>query len=85
MKFIKIIKEFQNLDDEIVVQFDEPLFVKDLDTKVLSLIKPVYDAFKCCTSNIKIVVTTYFEHSNEATKILLILNLGIRIRFYSWK
>ena len=67
----ELLEEISKLDDEIVVQFDEPLFVKDLDSKVLSLIKPVYDALASITPNIKIVVTTYFEHSNEATKILV--------------
>ena len=67
----ELLKEISKLDDEIVIQFDEPLFVKDLDSKVLSLIKPVYDALASVSTNIKIVVTTYFEHSNEATKILV--------------
>lgn len=64
------ISELEN-DKEIVVQFDEPLFVKDLDSKVLSLIKRVYDSLANVSSNIKVVVSTYFEHSNEATKILV--------------
>lgn len=67
----ELLLEISKLDDEVVVQFDEPLFVKDLDSKVLSLIKPVYDALASVSTNIKIVVTTYFEHSNEATKILV--------------
>ncbi|MFW2601592.1 5-methyltetrahydropteroyltriglutamate--homocysteine S-methyltransferase [Aliarcobacter butzleri] len=67
----ELLLEISKLDDEIVVEFTEPLFVKDLDTKVLSLIKPVYDALAEVSKNIKIVVTTYFEHSNEATKILV--------------
>ncbi|MEV9594668.1 5-methyltetrahydropteroyltriglutamate--homocysteine S-methyltransferase [Aliarcobacter butzleri] len=67
----ELLLEISKLDDEIVVEFSEPLFVKDLDTKVLSLIKPVYDALAEVSKNIKIVVTTYFEHSNEATKILV--------------
>ncbi|WP_323657914.1 5-methyltetrahydropteroyltriglutamate--homocysteine S-methyltransferase [Aliarcobacter butzleri] len=67
----ELLLEISKLDDEIVVEFAEPLFVKDLDTKVLSLIKPVYDTLAEVSKNIKIVVTTYFEHSNEATKILV--------------
>ncbi len=67
----ELLEEISKLDDEVVVQFDEPLFVKDLDSKVLSLIKPVYDVLASVTPNIKIVVTTYFEHSNEAAKILV--------------
>lgn len=67
----ELLLEISKLDDEVVIQFDEPLFVKDLDSKVLSLIKPVYDALCNVSQNIKIVVTTYFEHSNEASKILV--------------
>ena len=67
----ELLLEISKLNDEVIVQFDEPLFVKDLDSKVLSLIKPVYDALTSVSTNIKIVITTYFEHSNEATKILV--------------
>ena len=69
--YVELLKELDTLDDNIVIQFDEPLFVKDLDSKVLSLIKPIYDTLSNVSKNIKIVVSTYFEHSNEASKILL--------------
>ena len=71
--YTKLLLEISQLekDGEIVVQFDEPLFVKDLDSKVLSLIKRVYDVLGNVSSNIKVVVSTYFEHSNEASKILV--------------
>lgn len=67
----ELLEEISKLNSEIVVQFDEPLFVKDLEPKVLSLLKPVYDELSNVSKNIKIVVATYFEHSNEATKILV--------------
>ena len=67
----ELLEEISKLNSEIVVQFDEPLFVKDLEPKVLSLLKPVYDELSNVSKNIKIVVTTYFENSNEATKILV--------------
>ncbi|WP_141046594.1 5-methyltetrahydropteroyltriglutamate--homocysteine S-methyltransferase [Aliarcobacter cryaerophilus] len=67
----ELLEEISKLNSEIVVQFDEPLFVKDLEPKVLSLLKPVYDELSNVSKNIKIVVITYFEHSNEATKILV--------------
>ncbi len=67
----EIIKEISLLDDEITLQIDEPIFVKDLEPKVLSLIKPTYDKLCGISSHVKIIVTTYFEHSNEATKILV--------------
>ncbi|MCD6654237.1 MAG: 5-methyltetrahydropteroyltriglutamate--homocysteine S-methyltransferase [Sulfurovum sp.] len=66
-----LLKVISTLDDEIVVQIDEPIFAKGLDTKVLSLIKPTYDRLCKVSSHIKITVVTYFEHSNEATKILV--------------
>ena len=66
-----LLKEIALLDDEIVLQIEEPIFAKDNETKVLSLIKPAYDILAKVSNNIKIVVTTYFEHSNEATKILV--------------
>jgi len=67
----QLLLEISKLDNKIVVEFAEPLFVKDLPTRVLSLIKPVYDTLANLSPNIQIVVTTYFEHSNEATKILV--------------
>jgi len=66
-----LLAEIAKLDDEIVVQIDEPIFVKDVEPRVLSLIKPCYDALAKVSDNIKIIITTYFEHSNEATKILV--------------
>ena len=66
-----LLAEIATLDDTITVQIDEPIFAKDNETKVLSLIKPTYDRLAQVSQKINIVVTTYFEHSTEATKILL--------------
>ncbi len=66
-----LLKEISTLDDELIVQIDEPIFVKDNEPKVYSLIQSTYDRLTDISSNIKIAVTTYFEHSNEATKVLL--------------
>lgn len=67
----ELLKIISTLDDEITIQIDEPIFAKELNTKVLSLIKPTYDRLSNISSNIKIAVVTYFEHSNEATRILV--------------
>ncbi|MEN4052977.1 5-methyltetrahydropteroyltriglutamate--homocysteine S-methyltransferase [Sulfurimonas sp. NWX79] len=67
----ELLAKIAKLDDEVVVQIDEPIFVKDLDTKVLSLIKPTYDKLALISNNIKLSVVSYFEHSSEATKILV--------------
>ena len=66
----ELLSEIAKLDDEILIQIDEPILVKDVDVKVLSLIKPSYDTLSAVSPKLKIAVLTYFEHSNEATKIL---------------
>jgi 5-methyltetrahydropteroyltriglutamate--homocysteine methyltransferase len=67
----ELLEDISKLDENITLQIDEPIFAKDNDAKVLSLIKPTYDALANVSKNINIVVTTYFEHSNEATKVLV--------------
>ena len=67
----ELLEEIAKLDETITLQIDEPIFAKDNETKVLSLIKPTYDRLADISPKIKIIVTTYFEHSNEASKILL--------------
>jgi 5-methyltetrahydropteroyltriglutamate--homocysteine methyltransferase len=67
----QLLEQISALDSEVVLQMDEPILVKDNDVKVLSLIKPAYDKLCAVSSNIKIVVTTYFEHSKEATQVLV--------------
>ena len=66
-----LLKEIAQLDESITLQIDEPIFVKDLDTKVLSLIKPTYDRLSVISNNINIILMSYFEHAKEATKILV--------------
>ncbi len=67
----ELLKEISQLDENITLQIDEPIFVSDNEPKILSLIKPAYDKLAIVSKNINIVVTTYFEHSNEATKVLV--------------
>jgi 5-methyltetrahydropteroyltriglutamate--homocysteine methyltransferase len=67
----ELLQDIAKLDDEIFIQIDEPIFAKDNETKTLSLIKPTYDKLCTQSKNLKIIVTTYFEHSNEATQILV--------------
>ncbi len=67
----QLLEEISKLDEVVTVQIDEPIFVKDNEPKLLSLIKPTYDRLSIITNNMKIIVTTYFEHSNEATKVLV--------------
>ena len=78
----ELLEELSKLDDEIIVQIDEPIFVKDNESKVLDLIKPTYDELSSVAQNINIIVATYFEHSNEATKVLIDTNIyGLALDF----
>lgn len=67
----ELLEQISTLDDEIVVQFDEPIFVKDVEPKLLSLLKPTYDGFAQVSSKNKIVVLSYFEQATEAVKVLV--------------
>jgi len=66
-----LLAEISQRDATVTVQFDEPIFVQVCDPKLLSLIKPTYDRLCAVSDTIKLIVTTYFEHSNEATRVLL--------------
>ena len=69
--YVQLLQEIAKLDDTITLQMDEPIFAKDLDVKVLSLIKPTYDKLASVSENIKLSVLSYFDHSKEATNILI--------------
>ena len=58
------------LDDCIYLQIDEPIFAKDPTPRQLSLLRRAYEELGAVSDNIRIIVTTYFEHSCEATEIL---------------
>ncbi len=70
-KYAELLGEIAKLDDEVTIQFEEPYFAKDVDASLLELLKEAYDMLSSVSANIKIIVATYFEHSNEATKILV--------------
>ncbi len=67
----ELLKELSKLDKHVKIQIDEPYFVRDLEPKELSLIKPTYDKLSAAAHNIEMIVTTYFEHATEAVNILV--------------
>jgi len=80
----ELLKEISTYDDEVFVQIDEPIFATDKSAELLSLLKTTYDDFSQISSNIRIIVTTYFDHSNEATKVLVHTPIyGIGLDFIS--
>ncbi|MDR1529829.1 MAG: 5-methyltetrahydropteroyltriglutamate--homocysteine S-methyltransferase [Burkholderiales bacterium] len=66
----QLFSKIAELGDDIVVQIDEPIFVKDLSKQRLPLIKGVYNELSHVNENVKIIVATYFEHACEAVKEL---------------
>ena len=66
-----LLDELSTLDDEIFVQIDEPIFVKDNSSAFLSLIKPTYDKLATVSPKLKLIISSYFEHACEATEVLV--------------
>ncbi|TLD85973.1 5-methyltetrahydropteroyltriglutamate--homocysteine S-methyltransferase [Helicobacter sp. MIT 05-5294] len=86
--YLDLIDAIVALDKEVVVEFSEPIFVRGFDEKILNL-QCVYDRnlIECIYNEIskkgiKAIVSTFFEHSNELTEILLQTNIyGIGLDF----
>ena len=68
--YIDVLKEIECFASHAIIQFDEPLFVKTLDPKLLSLLKIAYDTLGMVSQHLKIAVVTYFDRANEAVEIL---------------
>lgn len=66
----ELLSVISTLDDEVVVQFDEPILVRGVNDILLSNLKKVYDRLALVSPKIKIVVTTYFEHINDSIATL---------------
>ncbi len=66
----------------IVVQIDEPYLVLDPDPAVLSLLRPTYERLAAAAPSLRLVVASYFEHSTEATRILVNTSIwGVALDF----
>jgi 5-methyltetrahydropteroyltriglutamate--homocysteine methyltransferase len=66
----ELLLKLEKLDDSILVQFDEPILVKNPTEKQLSLVRSTYKELPLISKNVKIIVNTYFEHACEAVKEL---------------
>lgn len=68
--YAKVLQAISSLGENIIVQFDEPLFAKTLEPKFLSLLKIAYESLGSVSKSLKIAVVTYFDRANEAVEIL---------------
>ena len=66
----ELIKTLSSLGKILYVQMEEPVLVRGPDKKQLELLRRSYDQLAGVSDNVKLIVTTYFEHSNEATSVL---------------
>lgn len=77
--YLELIHILAKLEDGITIEFHEPIFVKGKN-EFFDSIKEVYD--EIAQSGIKAIVTTYFEESTEATKMLVESNIhGLGLDF----
>ena len=78
----ELFAEIAKLDDNITVQIEEPLFVKDPSKEALNLLRESVSELCDVSKNINVVVATYFEHATEAVKILATTQVwGIALDF----
>lgn len=78
--YFELLDSLKKIDSNLVIQFDEPIFSKGKDERFYGKIKDIYN--QIASKGFKTIVTTYFEHSLEATEILCQTNIdGIGLDF----
>ncbi len=70
-KYEELLKELSKLDEEVIVQIDEPIFVSNEAKNLKDKLLPTYNKLSNVAKNIKIIFMTYFEHANEAVQELV--------------
>jgi 5-methyltetrahydropteroyltriglutamate--homocysteine methyltransferase len=68
--YTELMKQLSELDSTVYVQLEEPVFVCDPDQHQLELLETAYNRLAGVSGNLRIIVTTYFEHSGETTAVL---------------
>ena len=68
--YLELMRRLSELDSCVYVQIDEPIFVKDPSWRLFDLLHPCYEQLASVNDRLRLIVTTYFEHSNEATVLL---------------
>jgi 5-methyltetrahydropteroyltriglutamate--homocysteine methyltransferase len=68
--YIALVKAIDTLDNEITVQFDEPILVKGADAAILEALRETYRTIAAVSPKVKIVIMTYFDHALETVKAL---------------
>jgi len=66
----ELLARLAKLDEEVIIQIEEPIFVTDAVAELGMLIKNAYTALAQVDDRIRLYVVTYFDHAVEAAKIL---------------
>ncbi len=68
--YVSLLRSISEMDDEIFVQFDEPIVVSDPDDRTLTCLRTTYETLTRAVPRLKLIVTTYFDHATEAIEAL---------------
>ena len=68
--YADLLRRLASIDPAVVVQFEEPIFARAPTTERLELLRVAYDSVAKEVGRARIIVTTYFGPSNEATEVL---------------
>ncbi len=68
--YVSLLRSISELGDEVFVQFEEPIVVRDPDNKILECLKTAYETLARAVPRVRLIVTTYFDHATEAVEAL---------------
>ena len=69
--YLDLVARLASIEPGLVIQLDEPIFAKGPTAERLALLQDGYDRIAKQAGQAKILVTTYFARSNEATEFLV--------------
>ncbi|MBP7462379.1 MAG: 5-methyltetrahydropteroyltriglutamate--homocysteine S-methyltransferase [Candidatus Delongbacteria bacterium] len=70
MVYKDLLNQLTDLDDPLYIQMEEPILTKDPSHFLLDRLGTTYQELASISDRIRIIVTTYFDHSCESTPIL---------------
>jgi len=73
--YVSLLRSISELDDEVFVQFDEPIVVRDPDGRALECLKTAYETLTRAAPHVRLIVATYFDHATEAIETLRDIDL----------
>ncbi len=69
--YIQLMQKLSELNETVYIQCEEPILATNPTQEQLHLLDKAYQQLPLVSNSIKLIVTTYFEHSNEATDVLV--------------